>query len=1423
MASVNIIEKLRSAVKANGKEEVKEILMSDHGTSLDLAVFAPSGKGSIINDAIEETDVAMLALLLGIQYPSDECASLISDSKRYLLTSRCDSEGLTPLLKAVKLGKLEMVSLLLSCGAEVNDLLANGRTAVDLSSDPKVVRVLFDNDSKFPRGESKVKDLQSLISADGDLRALFHERDEVHGSTKGEGLSPDLKKAFERGKWVYYVNSEGHSLLYTALANGNFDAWAYLLDQDMEYVSSDEKEKEKLNEVMCECALRNLLVPMEGCHVMKLMSKATVRGSTSYGKDLLALAFDYFKYLDENEITRTLMQVLQDVPGLQIAFDFGSASINRIQASCYEGDHGASDFDRCKISIAALANELTGMAEIASNMAHEMCHFAMTLVFKNRGLPYASDDAKSKEKYDGVIEEVRHLTNCDEIIRKVWNYDRSHHGMELIVRVPEMIVKYGRSPQDGFFLLEEQARSLLDFYLEDVQPVFMEYMDGIITSDRIIGRWVIEHQKLISQVDWVRVNDDIDKKISDFVGKHNHLQVIRSTNVKLAQSHLTLMFQKHGKVAPFFVNWSLYQNSPDFFIKSLKSRDIETLVISWDEDRPPQFCRYRDCRHHLCPGYDFRDFSDCIYILVNSKFQVPKNVANLEYFWSDLSQKTKHSALGKVVQFGGKSVRLESLISVSVSGGDVENFMLQNLDVNDISLLLENEDIAMCKPPSLVNDIGDNVVLKHPGWFVPRKLTQKYVDFSEDMLQRFPKDVFFVSSVELTYLHSLGIHNSLVEQWVGISTENPVRCYVLHPLPENKTMESVIQEISLNLSTVRMYNMLHCLKFRQGMFAYVKSVSVKNDNGGVQCHAMGLMSSKLVESLLEPSVFESIDSCLIADDPGTGKTTYLHFLAREMKDCHPEKWVSIIDLSLETNQKHLQANASRVSFSKTEVLDLLYEMVGCADSTLERTVFEAYSEAKSNIVVIFDAFDEICPKYKAVVTSLIKNLRGHNQNIKLFVSTRLHEKDDLEEALDVISFQLIPFSEDDQVTFLNKYWNQLLNSLPFLAWQVKLEKSIETFEKWVENDSDGEIKKLMCGMKEVLACSQKEQRLLKKRFKFTQVARRAVLCHKTSLHRLDRFTETPLHIQMAAALIFDDSFAMNLIMNLGHLYQRFFDLKMKIYGREKAGGSGNVQSEDFIRLGQERLAETMEEFALKLMLEKTSTEMDSDELRRVCNIGLVTRKGEEYQFIHRTFAEFFFARKMLKDAYKESIAKLWLNSLFISNHFERVVSFLEDTLRLFSVGFIDSKKVEVFLMFKKVHLNKLVISDQSTCSGLTSTLQNIIWHIAINTLQYFADSFGEIVARVLIGESECGLRRKPCGSAMEIAERLYGDEITDTLLFLKWNLERKYAQMNARLDAFPPPSTSCRHDLFLYEMRRNSQDEHALGKDDPLNLNICWW
>ena len=91
---------------------------------------------------------------------------------------------------------------------------------------------------------------------------------------------------------------------------------------------------------------------------------------------------------------------------------------------------------------------------------------------------------------------------------------------------------------------------------------------------------------------------------------------------------------------------------------------------------------------------------------------------------------------------------------------------------------------------------------------------------------------------------------------------------------------------------------------------------------------------------------------------------------------------------------------------------------------LEKELFKKCFEGNeiNKVVVMVDGFDEISPTFKETVIDMLQVLKLTTSVEQLWVTTRPHLREELEDNLQQLSYTLQPFSEEKQVEYLKKFW-----------------------------------------------------------------------------------------------------------------------------------------------------------------------------------------------------------------------------------------------------------------------------------------------------------------------------------------------------------------------------------------------------------------
>ena len=374
---------------------------------------------------------------------------------------------------------------------------------------------------------------------------------------------------------------------------------------------------------------------------------------------------------------------------------------------------------------------------------------------------------------------------------------------------------------------------------------------------------------------------------------------------------------------------------------------------------------------------------------------------------------------------------------------------------------------------------------------------------------------------------------------------------------------------------------------------------------------------------------------IIADTAGMGKTTILTHLSKQIKQIYPAHWLVRIDLNVYT--KLLKAQKGK-KVGKNWVLEFVSKEVLKLKSHFEKELFQKCFERNGirKIVVMVDGFDEISPDYKETVLDMLQVLK-HTSLEQLWVTTRPHLKEELEDNLQQLSYTLQPFSEFEQVEYLKKLWLQQLNLEDINQRRLKI-------------FADALIRKLA-------------QSISDKNIEFTGI---------------------PLQTRMLAEA-FGEDFSLFYLseksepelpqkLDLLGLYRKFIERKYNIYYEEKClTPAGNVSIQRIHLNNFEQQQEKHELLALEALFTEDQLpfmhRISDKEFEELAGIGIVQKKNEgKPQFIHRTFAEYYVAEFLIKQLTKKTeqnthVQDFLLNVVLLRRECQVIRALLDELLK----------------------------------------------------------------------------------------------------------------------------------------------------------------
>jgi ankyrin repeat protein len=580
--------------------------------------------------------------------------------------------------------------------------------------------------------------------------------------------------------------------------------------------------------------------------------------------------------------------------------------------------------------------------------------------------------------------------------------------------------------------------------------------------------------------------------------------------------------------------------------------------------------------------------------------------------WNDLTASLKTKLLEKAVKFQGRRVALNHVTSSSVT----DSFPLTDL--------LHEEKITIGEEPALSTCCGYN-----GKYYVDRTFNHNIVirqDISSD--ERQGKFADLVASTE--------------QEFRQLCQQNPTSN--VHWLENDKSGELIWQQSQGNLKTLRKY--VDGQKF--------KSYAPRD-----------------LDNLLQQAKHKRV--MLIADKAGMGKSTVLTHLSKRILELFPDHWFVRINLNSYTDLWEVQKERK---MERGDVLEFLSKEVLNLKSYLEEELFKKNFEGNevNKVVVMVDGFDEICPGYKKTVIDMLQILK-QTSVAQLWVTTRPHLKEELEDNLQQLSYTLQPFSEVEQVELLRKLWLQTSN--------------IKTMDQ-------DRLKIYAVTLIRHLAQSVKDKD--------------------------KEFTGIPLQIDMLAKAFEEDFTSFYLSqksepellhkLDLLVLYRRFTDGKYNIYCKEKY--KTPAASNMAVKEQQKRYFECIESEHQVLALKALFTEdqvallqIDDDSPfsdEELARIGIAQRNNEgKLHFIHCTFAEYYVAQFVIKRLNKKTKPHPQMQEFLVSKVLLQTDC---QVIRSFLDGFLEKSEPsnEALEVYGEKLNDQLKKREHGTLEGATTAL-----------------------------------------------------------------------------------------------------------------------
>lgn len=339
----------------------------------------------------------------------------------------------------------------------------------------------------------------------------------------------------------------------------------------------------------------------------------------------------------------------------------------------------------------------------------------------------------------------------------------------------------------------------------------------------------------------------------------------------------------------------------------------------------------------------------------------------------------------------------------------------------------------------------------------------------------------------------------------------------------------------------------------------------------------------------EDNFYDKFNNILILSDPaGNGKSTFTSYLANTMQKQNRHSWVTRLPLS---NCSFTREEIQLTAASDNSKYDLfLMNKLFKLSLPLEHLIFKQYlseSESNSKLIFILDGFDEINDVYQRVIVRVLKYLKTR-PNVKFIgISTRNQHQEELEKELQSIAYTLEPLKRENKISFLKKFWYSRGVTDPTGVLEGYAERLIDSISTSI-SEKDSELTAIPLQMR-----------------------------------MIGEIYEEDAKVYLTGEV--EPNYAITRIDLFG-LYEQFIEKKEGVYLDDKK----MLRPSDPLRAKEIRsLQNDHIELALQIVFD-TKSSTSNRNLDDCIGLGIVEQASNgQYNFIHRTFAEFLIAKYLL--------------------------------------------------------------------------------------------------------------------------------------------------------------------------------------------------
>ncbi|KAL7038127.1 hypothetical protein ACKWTF_009461 [Chironomus riparius] len=394
----------------------------------------------------------------------------LADDRNYnLLLTACESGIIKPIESLILYGMESQLP-----GSEITaQCLAFKNQHFD------VLLKLLETNSTFP-------ELIDISKCSESIKNFIETSEEFHESIKTKNLTKLEEILATYPKLRHFYNLSNESAMKVAVNLKQMKVYEFLVSKNLSFGPHEDTDKiwnsltitdrEDLHDIHIK-----YLKDMPEKHINILMANTSFSHDETDDENRRNLVFGAYQALNGDSRIKIILKVVAATKIFHIVFDFYQDSTYRIDPTTSAGTTGTFYFSgRVLIGAKQLLSPETEH-ETFGTLAHELCHYALYVIFENKANPYPASDKEAQKNFQEILDICVAKKEKEVIIKNVYDfYRKTEQPSELIVRPAHLIALYLQDP-DKLREVNELFPELFDYYEKIVIPAMEKALPDLET------------------------------------------------------------------------------------------------------------------------------------------------------------------------------------------------------------------------------------------------------------------------------------------------------------------------------------------------------------------------------------------------------------------------------------------------------------------------------------------------------------------------------------------------------------------------------------------------------------------------------------------------------------------------------------------------------------------------------------------------------------------------------------------------------------------------------------------------------------------------------------------------------------------------------------------------------------------------------